>query len=309
MSGPPVAVEQLTHYYGEHPGVIEVTFQVDEGEIFGFLGPNGAGKTTAIRHLMGLLKPTSGSARVFGLDCWTQSAAVKASIGYLPGDIHLYERMTGHELLDFFASFRRDASSARRAVLAERLELDLSRQVRQLSKGNRQKLAIVQALMHGAPLLILDEPTSGLDPLKQSDFLELLEEERRRGVTILLSSHQLDEVERVATRVAIIRAGRVVDVSDIDALRARRERTMLVVLERAASLERLTTLEGVRLLSTADDGLQLELAVRGPLQPLLRALGELPVSDLVFGPPDLESAFMHFYDREQAQRPAERVAS
>jgi ABC-2 type transport system ATP-binding protein len=246
---------------------------------------------------------------VFGLDCWAQAAVAKAEIGYLPGDIHLYERMTGHELLEFFAAFRPAAAAARRAELAERLELDLERQVRQLSKGNRQKLAIVQALMYGAPLLILDEPTSGLDPLKQSDFLELLEEERRRGVTVLLSSHQLEEVERVATRVAIIRDGRLVAIEGIEALQARRERTMQIVLERPAPVDQLMALAGVRLVSVDADGRRVKLAVRGPLQPLLRAVSQLPLADLIYGPPDLEDVFMDYYGRDQALPATEAEAA
>src|SRR5579859_2995717 len=171
-----IEVDRLTRSYGKHRGVIDLTFQVHEGEIFGFLGPNGAGKTTTIRQLMGLLRPTSGAARIFGRDCWRESTLVKSMVGFLPGDIRLYEGMSGHDFLDFFGAFRGQGYRRRRDTLAERLDVDLRRTIKHLSKGNRQKLAIVQALMHDAPLLVLDEPSSGLDPLMQREFLKLLAE-------------------------------------------------------------------------------------------------------------------------------------
>jgi ABC-2 type transport system ATP-binding protein len=203
---------------------------VEKGEIFGFLGPNGAGKTTTIRMLMGLIRPSGGSAHVFGRDCWADSAAVKADVGFLPGDIRLYEKMTGHEFLEFFAAFRPGDNRNRRRNLAERLGVELDRQIKHLSKGNRQKLAIVQALMHDAPLLIMDEPSSGLDPLIQSELLEIFLEEQARGKTLFLSSHVLPEVERIAHRVAIIREGRLVTVEEVALLRAMRERQKEVLL-------------------------------------------------------------------------------
>lgn len=295
---PAISVQHLTRSYGPRRGVIDLSFQVEAGEIFGFLGPNGAGKTTTIRQLMGLLRPTRGTAAIFGHDCWTQSPAAKACIGFLPGDLHLYERMTGREFLDFFAAFRPGESSARRQELAARLDLDLTRRVAHLSKGNRQKLAIVQALEHAAPLLILDEPSSGLDPLMQVTFLDLLAQEQARGVTIFLSSHLLTEVERIAGRVAIIREGRLVAVETVEALKARRERHMDLTLRVPVALERFATLPGVRVLSAEDGGRIVHLAVRGDLHPLLSLLPTLSVADLVVGTPDLESVFLQYYTGE-----------
>jgi ABC-2 type transport system ATP-binding protein len=308
---PPVELTDLTFSYGKHRGIADLTLAIRDGEVFGFLGPNGAGKTTTIRTLMGLLRPSAGSARVFGLDCWRDAPAVKARIGFLPGDIRLYERLTCAEFLDFFAAFRPGAPPRRRA-LAERLKLDLGQQIKHLSKGNRQKLALVQALMHDAPLLVLDEPSSGLDPLNQEELLALLREEQARGKTIFLSSHQLPEVEQVAQRAAIIREGRLVAVEDVAQLKAQRERRMEVALRVSVDPGRFANLAGVRVIAAAPDENQFTLAVRGEPGPLLRLLAELPVADFTFGPPDLEDVFLHYYSAEattaeaQAAVPAAR---
>jgi ABC-2 type transport system ATP-binding protein len=291
----PIVVERLTRSYGTQRGIVDVDFSVAAGEIFGFLGPNGAGKTTTIRVLMGLLRPTAGRARIFGRDCWTDASEVKGLVGFLPGDMHLYEKWTGNEFLDFFAAFRGGGHPARRRALVERFSLDLSRAVRHLSKGNRQKLGLVQALMHDAPLLILDEPSSGLDPLMQVELLDLLREEQAAGKTVFLSSHALPEVERVADRAGIIRDGRLVAVEDVANLKATRERRMEVMLHAPLQPGTFDALEGVRLLSTHGDGRHVELGVRGELRPLLRLLSDLPVDDVVYGPPDLESVFLHYY--------------
>lgn len=290
----PIELADLTFSYGKRRGIAGLTLAVREGEIFGFLGPNGAGKTTTIRQLMGLLRPSAGSAQVFGLDCWRDAAAVKDRVGYLPGEIRLYDRLTCAEFLDFFAAFRPGAATRRRA-LVERLDLDLGQRIKHLSKGNRQKLALVQALMHDAPLLIMDEPSSGLDPLVQEDLLALLREEQGRGKTLFLSSHQLPEVEQIAQRVAIIREGRLVAVEDVAQLKARRERRMEVILHEPVNLGRFANLPGVRVLDVYPGGRQFALAVRGEPGPLLRLLVELPVADFTFAPPDLEGVFMHYY--------------
>jgi ABC-2 type transport system ATP-binding protein len=291
----PIDVDSLSHCYGKRRGVVELTFNVMAGEIFGFLGPNGAGKTTTIRHLMGLLRPDAGKASVFGWDCWSKSPKVKAQVGFLPGELHPYENMPGREFLEFFASFRPAHYSMRLESLVARLDLDLSPKVRHLSKGNRQKLAIVQALMHDAPLLILDEPSSGLDPLLQTDMLKLLQEEQARGKTVFLSSHQLPEVERIANRVAIIREGSLVAVEEVERLRQLRERRMEVTLHSPVDAERFERLAGVRVLEIEQSGRHYHLGVRGGLNPLLAELANLPVADMIYQPADLESIFMHFF--------------
>jgi ABC-2 type transport system ATP-binding protein len=303
-----IEVEQLTRYFGEHRGIEDLTFNVEEGEIFGFLGPNGAGKTVTIRNLMGFLRPTRGSARILGLDCWSQTRDVKAQVGYMPGDARFYEQMTGQEFLDFFAAFRGGQKHEERTrQLIERLEVDVSRRIKHLSRGNRQKLLIVQALMHDTPVLILDEPSAGLDPLKQVDFLDLLREERSRGKTIFLSSHQLTEVERIADRVGIIRDGVLVAVEDVGSLKAVRERKMEITFGEAVERELFEPIDGVRVLSQAADGHFVELALRGELRPLLALLSSLPVEDIVFGPPELESVFLHYYGERGRLREQELV--
>jgi ABC-2 type transport system ATP-binding protein len=291
----PIEVNGLTRFYGRRRGVLDVSFHVNEGEVFAFLGPNGAGKTTTIRQLMGLLRPTSGTARVFGLDCWRDSPRVKERIGFLPGEMRLYESLTGGAFLDYFASFRHSHDRKRRDGLLERLDLDVSQRIRHMSKGNRQKLGIVQALMHDAPLLVLDEPSSGLDPLKQVTFLQLLHDERAAGKTIFLSSHAIPEVERIADRVGIIRDGRLVAVESIESLKAKRARHADVLFGQPVDAGRFGALDGVRVLSRTDDGRRYELAVPGDLRPLLRALAELPLEDLTLASADLETIFLHYY--------------
>ena len=294
----PIEVRDLTRFYGRRRGVLDLSFNVNDGEIFAFLGPNGAGKTTTIRQLMGLLRPSKGTARVFGLDCWSRSPEVKEKIGFLPGEMRLYEGLTGREFLDYFASFRKRVDKRKRATLIERLELDVSPKIRHMSKGNRQKLGIVQALMHDAPLLVLDEPSSGLDPLKQVTFLQLLHDERATGKTIFLSSHAIPEVERIADRVGIIREGRLVAVEAIDALKAKRARHADLLFAEPVEAKRFDFLDGVRVLSRTDDGKRYELAVPGDLRPLLRTLADLPLDDLTLASADLETIFLHYYADE-----------
>ena len=299
MDSHPIQVNGLTRFYGQNRGVEDLVFTVERGEIFGFLGPNGAGKTTTIRLLMGLIRPTRGSAQIFGLDCWRDTTAVKSYVGYVPGDARLYEGMTGAQLLDFLAGFRRGVDPARRRMLVERFEVDLSRKIKHLSKGNRQKLALVQAFMHDPPLLILDEPSSGLDPLMQRELLTFLREERARGKTVFLSSHLLHEVEQIADRVGIIRDGRLVAVATIEELKRQRTRRMEVVFSAPVDSAQLAGIDGVQVLQVREEGRWVELGVSDGLPALLRRLSELPVVDLVYAPPDLDSVFMGYYQRQE----------
>lgn len=291
----PILISALTRSYGKRRGIVDVSLAVHEGEIFGFLGPNGAGKTTTIRVLIGLLRPSAGSAQVFGLDCWSSRSEVKGKVGYLPGELHLYETMTGNQFLDFFAGFRPRVPHQRHHELAQRLDLDLRPKIKHLSKGNRQKLALIQALMHDAPLLLLDEPSSGLDPFMQIELLTILQEERSRGKTIFLSSHVLSEVERVADRVGIVREGRLVTVEEVERLRQMRERVIEATFHAPVDRDIFSRLDGVTVMAWEQGDCHVHLRVRGPLPPLLRVLGNLPVDDLTASPPDLESIFMHLY--------------
>jgi ABC-2 type transport system ATP-binding protein len=290
-----IVARRLSKVYRGGRGVFDLDFAVHEGEIFGFLGPNGAGKTTTIRTMIGLLRPTGGAVTIFGLDCWSQSPAVKARVGFVSADPRLYEKMTGAAFLEFMAGFRATGTLDRARKLATQFDLDLKPKIRHLSRGNRQKLLLVQGLMHDAPLLILDEASGGLDPLGQEQFLTHLEDERARGKTVFLSSHNLAEVERVADRVGIIREGRMVAVEAIATLRGLRTRKMEVTLEREVGSGFFDGLPGVQVTGTRDGGRHVELAVRGNPRDLLARLGTAPVLDVVFPPADLESVFMHYY--------------
>ncbi|MDW7981535.1 MAG: ABC transporter ATP-binding protein [Thermomicrobium sp.] len=309
-SSPPILVERLTRTYDGQRGITDLTFTVQSGEIFGFLGPNGAGKTTTIRVLLGFLRPTSGHAQIFGLDCWNRSTTVKEYVGYVPGDVRLWENMTGAQFLQFMAAFRSSRlDPTRQRMLLERFRVELDRRIKHLSRGNRQKLALVQALLHDPPLLILDEPTSGLDPLMQHEFLSFLREERDRGKTIFLSSHQLPEVERVADRVAIIREGRLVAILTVDELKRRRTRPMELTFAHPVDPQRFDGLPGVRVLAVSDDGRRIELGIQDNLPALFHRLADLPVVDMVYAPPDLESAFLAYYQAETTPAAREEAVS
>ncbi len=225
-----IKVESLVRDYGGGKGVFDISFHVKQGEAFGFLGPNGAGKTTTIRHLMGFLKPKSGSCTMGGLDCWRDRDKVQARLGYIPGEISFFEDISGAEFLKFIAEYRRIGTQNRKGELLERFELNPKTKIKKMSKGMKQKLGIVAAFMHDPDILILDEPTSGLDPLMQSRFIDLIADEKKHGKTILMSSHMFEEVERTCDRIGIIRQGRMVAVDDAAALRERHTRNYTVTL-------------------------------------------------------------------------------
>jgi ABC-2 type transport system ATP-binding protein len=271
----------------------DLSITVREGEIFGFLGPNGAGKTTAIRLLLGFLRPTAGSARVLGRDISHDGLEIRRRSGYLPGGIAFYDTMTGGDLLDYLAALYR-AGAPLRGELLDRLELsagDLRRQVRDYSRGMRQKLGIVQALQHDPELAILDEPTEGLDPLMQRSFYAILAERRKAGRTTFFSSHILSEVERVCDRVAIVRTGELVALSDVSALLARRRRRVEMQLAGPApALEGLPGISDVRLV----EGL-LTCQLEGDPGAFIRAIQGVRITDLTIEPARLEEAFMEFY--------------
>ena len=291
----------LTRSYGSRRGVVDVEFSIAEGEVFGFLGPNGAGKTTTIRLLAGAIRPTSGSARIFGLDTWARAPQVHRSMAYLPSDPGYLGELTGAEQLDYLATLRGLSKGAWRPV-AERLELDPTVQVRRLSRGNRQKVAVVQVFMGHEPLLVMDEPTSGLDPLMQREFLGLVADARAAGRTVFLSSHNLPEVERSCDRVAIIREGCVVDISPVQALLGEHWRSVNLVLA-APAPPGTFDLPNVRVL--ADGARDAHLMVMGDVNPLLRRIGGLEVRDIAITTPDIEDVFMRFYG---AGAPAGRSA-
>jgi ABC-2 type transport system ATP-binding protein len=285
----------LTKSYGPRRGITDVTFAVDEGEVFGFLGPNGAGKTTTIRTLLGLLRPTDGSASIFGLDVWADAARLHERLSYVGSDPAYLGELTAGRQLDDICRLRRLPKGVWRPV-AERLELDPSVPIRKLSRGNRQKVGVVQAFMGDAPLIVLDEPTTGLDPLMQREFLTLVSEVRAAGRTVFLSSHNLPEVERSCDRVGIIREGRLIDISTVQALLAGHWRSVNLVLAQPAPAGTFE-LPNVEVVSaTARD---VHLMIQGDVNPLLRRLAELDVRDLSVTTPDIEDVFLRFYENPE----------
>ncbi|HYM45494.1 MAG TPA: ABC transporter ATP-binding protein [Solirubrobacteraceae bacterium] len=293
---PAIETERLTKFYGSHRGVEEITIAVERGEVFGFLGPNGAGKTTTIRTLLDLLHPTRGSARVFGLDSRRDSVAIRARLGNLPGDFGYGKLATGREAISLLARLRGVAGLGGAAALAERFRADLERPMGQLSRGNRQKIGLILALFHRPDLLVLDEPTSGLDPLMQEEFLALVREERERGCAVFLSSHELDEVERVCDRVGIIREGRVVAVERVSDLLDKTPRRVSVEFAEPVDLAGLRELPGVSDLEAGDGRVSFKVA--GNIDPVLKAIARHTVLDLEFARPTLEEVFLTYYEGE-----------
>ena len=288
-----VAVEHVTRRFGAHRGVDDVSFDVRIGEVFGFLGPNGAGKSTTIRLLLGLYRRTSGHLRVFGLDPQEDPVEVHRRIGYLPGELALHPRLTGRQHLDRFAAARGLTDRSYRDELVERLSAELDRPVRTLSKGNRQKIGLVLAFMHRPDLLVLDEPTSGLDPLLQEEFVGLVRETVAEGRTVFLSSHELDEVQRLVDRVSIIKEGRIVVTDTVEGLRRAAPRTIDFRFPAPVAAHAFDGLENVRVLHCQDG--RAVLAVRGPVAPLLRVAAALDPVDVAARPADLDELFLAFY--------------
>jgi len=288
-----IQAEKVTKYYGASRGVVDLSFEVEAGEVFGFLGPNGAGKTTTIRLMLDLIRFNAGRLELFGLGAHTDSVAIRRRIGYLPGDLHLYERLTPRELLRYFAALRGLDGLGEGEQLAERFELELDRPIKALSKGNRQKVGLVQAFLHHPDLLLLDEPTAGLDPLVQITFNELLREVAAEGRTVFLSSHILSEVQRLADRVAIVREGKLELVDTIEALRAQAFVRVEATFVKPPPEDAFAGLKGVRELERR--GPVVLFALEGPIDPLIKALARYEVIALDSHEADLEDFFLALY--------------
>jgi ABC-2 type transport system ATP-binding protein len=299
-----IAVDDLTKSYGRSRGVTHVTFKVDEGSVFGFLGPNGAGKTTTLRVLMGLLRPTSGHASVAGLDCWGQSVEVKKLVGYLPGELSLDPNLTGGQILEYFANLRGGVDKAFAESLIARLELDTRKRFREYSRGNKQKVGLVQAFMHKPRLLVLDEPTSGLDPLNQQVFYKLVAETRAEGRTVFLSSHILPEVEHTCDRVGIIREGKLVRVDDVSALKDLRHHEVEIAFAGPAPVDAFQSLPNVTAAVAENSGAIARLTVQGDLGEVLRVAVERGAVNLTTHEPSLEDIFLRYYDGSQSAQDA-----
>jgi ABC-2 type transport system ATP-binding protein len=290
-----IRTSRLTKDYGARRGLFDLDLQVSQQEVFGYLGPNGSGKTTTIRLLMGMIRPTGGSAHIFGLDCVRDAVEVKRKVGYLPGDVPQFGSLRGSEIVAYLGGMRGGVDRRVVRSLAERFDLDLSRRFREYSSGNKQKLAIVLAFMHRPDLLILDEPTSGLDPLNQQQFYALLRETRDDGATVFLSSHVLSEVEHVSDTVGILRSGKLVKVAQLEELR--RIRVHRVEIEFAPGEDvpevKLRAAPGVEDLRIS--GNRVECVVHGSFDGLLDAISQSRVTDLVSTEPSLEEFFLSFF--------------
>ena len=292
-----IQVQGLTKSYGKVHALRGIDLHVQRGEIFGFLGPNGAGKTTTIRCMLDMIRPDGGNIKLLGLDPQAAPVAVQARTGYLPGEMQYYENLTPERQLRFFNDMR-----AGRAkwddihVLAERLSLDLKQPIKNLSKGNKQKVGVIQALMHQPELLILDEPTSGLDPLMQQEVLQLLREANRTGTTIFFSSHIMSEVESLAERVAIIRTGEIVEITATSNLTHSTLNRITIRFKRPTEISNLVELPGVQLLSQVDQT-SLTLQVAGDMEALINALGGMPILDIETERPTLEEVFLTYYTK------------
>jgi ABC-2 type transport system ATP-binding protein len=287
-----IEVNNLTKYYGKTRGIIDVSFNVEDGEIFGFIGPNGAGKSTTIRLFMSLIYPTSGSAKIFGKDCIKYGPEIRQEVGYLPSEVFYYEGMKVLDLLKYSASFYHKDSSKRLYELADLMELDLKRRIDDLSYGNRKKVGIVQGLLHQPKLIILDEPTAGLDPLMQQKFFNLIREENKRGATVFFSSHILSEVQRLCSRVAIIKEGKIIKIQDIKTLQKDNYKKIRVTAENIDMKQ--FEVEGVTNLEKESNSLT--FFYKGDINLMSRLISEIKVSDMTIEDLSLEEIFMHYYE-------------
>jgi ABC-2 type transport system ATP-binding protein len=290
-----IDVQGLTKSYGSKRGITAVSFQVEEGEVFGFLGPNGAGKTTTIRVLMALLKADAGTARIAGMDVWEQSLALKRIMGYAPGEPAFDPNLTGGHILEYFGSLRGGVDQAYLKQLIQRVDFDPTRKFRQYSSGNKRKLALIQAFMHRPRVLILDEPTNGLDPLNQQEFAHMVKEVRDEGRTIFLSSHILSEVEQMCNRVGIIREGQIVRIGGVAELKDIQRHEVLITFASAVPAEAFTGLDGVEQVETRADGRTLRLTMSGGLDAVVKAAARYPVVTMTSQEPSLEDIFLRYY--------------
>jgi ABC-2 type transport system ATP-binding protein len=304
VTNPIIEIKGLTKSYGGKRGIVDVSLDVAEGEVFGFLGPNGAGKTTTIRLLMALLHGDAGSARIAGLDSWRQSVEIKRLIGYVPGEPSLDPNLTGGQILEYYAHLRGGVDKPYLNQLIKRLDLDPNRKFRQYSTGNKRKVVLIQAFMHRPRLLILDEPTSGLDPLNQQEFDGMVREARDNGHTVFLSSHVLSEVEKTCTRVGIIREGRLVKVGDIADLKDIKRYEITISFAQPVPAGAFEKLDGVVEVETLNNGSAVRLAMQGAADAVIKAAAHYPVVSLTSYEPSLEDIFLRFYERD-GQAPKE----
>jgi len=290
-------IQSLTRDYGNGRGVFDLSFSINQGEVFGFLGPNGAGKTTTIRHLMGFLKPEKGYCTIGGKDCWKDRADIQKTLGYIPGEMVFFDDMTGTEFLSFMAKYRKTESNGRTRELLDRFELDPRGKLKKMSKGMKQKVGIVTAFMHDPEVLILDEPTSGLDPLMQNRFVELVLEEKAKGKTILMSSHMFEEVERTCDRVAIIKNGKLVALDNVETLKAAQAKKYVVTLENEDAAAEFAK-EELRITDVTQN--RVTVIVQNNIKELISVMNRYPVVNIITPNQSLEEIFMQYYGGDRS---------
>jgi ABC-2 type transport system ATP-binding protein len=287
-----IEATNLTKYYGKARGIVDVSFGVEKGEIFGFIGPNGAGKSTTIRLFCSLIYPSSGEVKLFGKDAIKHGPEIRREIGYLPSEVFYYDRMKVIDLLKYSASFYEKDCTERIHELAEIMELDLKRVIDDLSYGNKKKVGIVQGLLHQPKVIFLDEPTAGLDPLIQRKFFNLIREENKNGATIFFSSHILSVVQRICNRVAIIREGKIVEIQDIETLQKENYKKVRIVADGIDA--KLFEVEGVTNLQQNNN--RISLFYKGDINVITKMISAQTVSDVSIEEPTLEEIFMHYYE-------------
>ena len=294
MSEQAIVLNELTKHYGKHRGINNLSFSVNQGEFFGFIGPNGAGKSTTIRTLMGLIRPTGGSASIFDLDCHSKASVIARDVGYLPSENSYYENMKVRELLQYTADLYGMDCKTKMKELADRLKLDLSRKIADLSLGNKKKVGIVSAIMTSPKLIIMDEPTSGLDPLIQQAFYDILKEENSRGATVFFSSHVLSEVQKLCDRVAILKEGQLIGIQSIKELRESGYKKVSLSAKEAIPRD-FFDLSGIANYAETADKTSVSFVYNGNITAIIDKLHLLHLDDVLLEEPSLEEIFMHYY--------------
>lgn len=291
-----ILLEGLTKTFNNGRGIFDLSFEVKKGEIFGFLGPNGAGKSTTIRHLMGFMKANRGKAFINGMDCWENSASIKRDLGYLPGEIAFPDGMNGKQFLHLLAGMRGMKDNRYQNQLIERLQFDVNTPIRKMSKGMKQKVGIVAAFMHEPSILILDEPTSGLDPLMQSIFIEIVQEAKLQGKTIMMSSHSFDEINRTCSRAGIIKDGKLIAVEDINKLQMMQRKILDITFDSINDIETIR-LSGLTIMK--EEGLRIQIVLQGDYDRFIQCLAKCRVNNIDINVQTLEEKFMQYYDKEE----------
>lgn len=289
-----IEIKNLTKSYNKSRGIIDVNLSVEQGEIFGFIGPNGAGKSTTIRTLLGLIYPSSGSATIFGKDC-TKNPEIRAELGYLPSEVFYYDNMRVMDLLKYSASFYKKDCTKRIQELAQIMDLDLRKKIDDLSFGNKKKVGIVQGLLHEPKLIILDEPTSGLDPLMQQKFFDLIAEENKKGATVFFSSHILSEVQKMCSRVAFIKEGKIIKTEKMSTLSENSYKKISIEAKSKLSREAVE-ISGVNKIEVK--GNTVNFIFKGNLNTIMKKIAEIDLKNISIEEPDLEEIFMHYYAKE-----------